>query len=158
MSAAAGPAHQDRALERSLTRWQFAGVVVLLALVVSFPLYKALEGPRRTRALTARDQALVATGRQLWALNCSSCHGDRGQGIDAPALNSKQFLGGTTDEQIHRIVSTGITGSEMPAWLSDFGGPLTDDQIAALTAYLRSWQPKAPDRPDWRTPNAAPTP
>jgi mono/diheme cytochrome c family protein len=155
VSRSGGAAGDDAALRASLTRWQVAGVVLLLVLVVSFPLYKAVEGARREDALVARNRALVTTGHQLWGLDCSSCHGDQGQGVDAPALNAKQFLGTITDEQMHRIISSGITGSEMPAWLSDFGGPLTDDQIEAVVAYIRSWQPRAPDRPDWRNPGGS---
>src|SRR6266542_3128415 len=52
-------------------------------------------------------------------------HGDNGQGVDAPALRSKQFLTGVADDQMHRIVAAGITGTEMPAWWDEFGGPLT---------------------------------
>ena len=129
-------------------------MVVFLALVLAFPAYKGVEATRRDKALTARETALVSSGRQLWALNCASCHGDQGEGVDAPALRSKQFLDSITDEQMHRIVAAGITGSEMPAWWDEFGGPLTDDQIAAVVAWVRSWQPSAPDRPDWRNPGA----
>jgi mono/diheme cytochrome c family protein len=142
----------DPALQESLRRWQWAGILVFLALVVSFPLYKAVESTRRDTALAARETALVRTGHQLWLLNCSSCHGDNGEGIDAPALNSQQFLGSIRDEQMHRIVASGITGTEMPAWWDEFGGPLTDDQIEAVVAYVRSWEKTAPDRPDWRNP------
>jgi mono/diheme cytochrome c family protein len=144
--------HDDAWLRRSLLRWQVAGVVVFILLVASFPVYKAVESPRRHDAMLARQVALVTSGRQLWGLNCSSCHGDRGQGINAPALNSKQFLQSISDEQMHRIVAAGITGTGMPSWWNEFGGPLTDEQIEAVVAYVRSWQPKAPSRPDWRTP------
>jgi mono/diheme cytochrome c family protein len=156
MSAPPRPAiHEDAALQRSLVRWQAAGVVVFLILVASFPLYKAAEGPRRERALIARDQALVTTGGQLWRLDCASCHGDNGQGGVGPALRSQQFLTGITDEQMHRIVSAGITGTAMPAWSDEFGGPLTDDQIAAIVAYVRSWQKGAPSVPNWRNPQGS---
>src|SRR5438045_7838451 len=40
--------------------------LVFILLVASFPLYKAVEGPRRANALTARDTALKTSGRQLW--------------------------------------------------------------------------------------------
>jgi mono/diheme cytochrome c family protein len=153
MSAPPRPAiHEDQAVQHGLFRWQVAGVIVFVVLVASFPLYKAVEGPRRDRALAARNAALVTTGRQLWALNCASCHGDNGQGVDAPALRSQQFLSSIVDEQMHRIVAAGITGTEMPAWSDEFGGPLTDDQIAAIVAYVRSWQKNAPSVPDWRNP------
>jgi mono/diheme cytochrome c family protein len=154
-SAPRGGLHDDASLRQSLFRWQVAGVVVFILLVASFPLYKAVEGSRRHDALLARQVALVTSGGQLWGLNCASCHGDRGQGVDAPALNSKQFLQSITDEQMHRIVAAGITGTGMPAWWNEFGGPLTDEQIEAVVAYVRSWQPRAPSRPDWRNPSGA---
>jgi mono/diheme cytochrome c family protein len=143
--------HEDAPVRSSLRHWQVAGVVVFLLLVVSFPLYKAVEGPRRDRALVARENALVTSGRQLWRLDCASCHGDNGQGVDAPALRSKEFLTGITDEQMHRIVAAGITGTAMPSWWDEFGGPLTDEEISAVVADVRSWQPNAPSVPDWRS-------
>ena len=150
--------HDDPALVRSLFRWQAAGVAVFVLLVAAFPLYKAVEGPRRHDALVAQQTALVQSGRQLWGLNCSSCHGDRGQGVDAPALNSKQFLTAISDDQMHRIVSTGIIGTAMPAWWDEYGGPLTDQQIAAIVAYIRSWEKTARSRLDWRNPQGSPSP
>jgi hypothetical protein len=76
-----------------------------------------------------------------------------GQGISAPALNSQQFLTSVTDAQMTNIIRGGIPGTAMPAWLTDYGGPLTDQEIAALVTYIRSWEPTAPSRPDWRTPS-----
>lgn len=155
MSSRPRPAiHEDPGLRGSLFRWQVLGVVVFLLLVASFPLYKAVEGPRRKHALTARETALVTTGHQLWALDCASCHGDRGQGGVGPALRSQQFLTSITDDQMHRIVAAGITGSAMPAWWDEFGGPMTDDQIAAVVAYVLSWQKNAPSVPNWRSPQS----
>jgi mono/diheme cytochrome c family protein len=142
--------HESRELRRSLTRWQAAGVVVLLLLVLAFPLYKAVESGRRADALAAYQTALVTSGQQLFGLNCASCHGTNGQGVDAPALNSQQFLTSVSDEQMHGVIAGGIPGTEMPAWWDEYGGPLTDQQIAAIVAYVRSWQKTAPSVPDWR--------
>jgi mono/diheme cytochrome c family protein len=135
-----------------------AGVVVFLMLVLAFPLYRAVDSTRRDTAFADQQTALVTSGQHLWALNCASCHGEQGQGPDAPALNSQEFLTAVSDEQIHRIVSAGITGTEMPSWLNEFGGPLTDQEIAAIVAYVRSWEPTAPSRPDWRAPSPSPEP
>ncbi|HEX9377157.1 MAG TPA: cytochrome c [Actinomycetota bacterium] len=150
--AGAGPLHEDARLRRSLGHWQWAGLVVFLVLVASFPLYKAVESGRRADALAARQAALVTTGHRLWSPDCSSCHGDNGEGVDAPALNSKQFLESVSDGQMHHIVQSGVPGTEMPAWWDEFGGQLTDDEIAALVAYVRSWEKSAPSRPNWRNP------
>jgi mono/diheme cytochrome c family protein len=143
------PIHEDLPLRRSLGRWQTVGSLFLFVLVLAFPLYKAVEGPRRAEALASEERALVSTGEQLWGLNCASCHGVNGEGVSAPALNSQQFLTSVTDEQIHGIVAGGIPGTSMPAWWNEFGGPLTDQQIAAVVAFLRSWGKDAPSVPNW---------
>src|SRR5581483_8382603 len=120
--------------------------------------------PRGSRA-PAQPRSLAERGRRgpAPARGClppvqgrgvgASCHGASGQGIDAPALNSRQFLGSVEDEQMHGIIAGGIPGTEMPAWWNEYGGPLTDQQIQAIVAYIRSWQKTAPDRPDWRNPS-----
>jgi mono/diheme cytochrome c family protein len=143
----------DPALVRSTRRWQQAGIWLMLVLVLSFPLYKLTESSRRANAAALQQQAQITTGTQLWALNCAECHGKMGQGISAPALNSQQFLTSVTDAQMTNIIRGGIPGTAMPAWLTDYGGPLTDQEIAALVTYIRSWEPTAPSRPDWRTPS-----
>ena len=48
---------------------------------------------------------------------------------------------------MHGIIRGGIPGTEMPAWWNEYGGPLTDQQIAELVAYVRSLQPTAPSVP-----------
>ena len=142
----------DPRLVRSTRRWQQAGIWLMLVLVLSFPLYKLTESSRRANAAALQQQAQITTGTQLWALNCAECHGKMSQGISAPALNSQQFLTSVTDAQMTNIIRGGIPGTAMPAWLTDYGGPLTDQEIAALVTYIRSWEPTAPSRPDWRIP------
>jgi mono/diheme cytochrome c family protein len=142
-------------LRRSTRRWQVAGIWVFLVLVLSFPAYRLTEDARLNGALQSQNQAQTLAGGQLWALNCAECHGAMGEGVTAPALNSQEFLSSVSDEQVKGIIAGGIPGSEMPAWLADYGGPLTQQQIDALVAYIRSWQPTAPSVPDWRTLNGS---
>ena len=83
----------------------------------------------------------LAHGEWLFNLTCTQCHGADGYGTAmAPALNSQQFLTDTPDAAIQQIIALGVSGTRMPAW----GGRLTEYDIAALTAYLRSWEPTAP--------------
>jgi mono/diheme cytochrome c family protein len=138
-------------VRRSTRRWQMAAIWVLLALVLSFPLYKMTEGSRLEAARASQRSAQLAAAGQLWSLNCAECHGKTGQGVDAPALNAKEFLASVSDQQIRGIIAGGVPGTAMPAWLSDYGGPLTEQQIEAMVVYLRSWEANAPSRPDWRT-------
>ncbi len=139
-------------VRRSTRRWQIAGVWVFLVLVLSFPAYRLTESSRRSDAEVSQNAAQIAAGQQLWSENCATCHGTTGEGITAPALNSQEFLASVTDQQIAGIIEGGVPGSEMPAWLADYGGSLTQQQIEAIVAYVRSWQSTAPSRPDWRTP------
>jgi mono/diheme cytochrome c family protein len=144
--------HDDPAMQRSLRRWQRWGAVIFLLLVLAFPMYLVTEATRRDSALASREVALTGAGRQVWAQSCAPCHGVTGEGVDAPALNSAEFLQTAGDEQIHSITAVGIPGTEMPAWWNEIGGPLTDEQIAAVVAFVRSWEDTAPSRPNWRTP------
>ena len=143
---------EDPELARSTYRWQRAGAFLLFLLVLAFPVYRATDGSRRDSALAAQNAALLSQGHELWGTNCMSCHGITGQGGTAPALNSQEFLTSVNDEQIHGIIAGGIPGTAMPAWLNDYGGPLTDEQIVALVTYMRAWEKNAPSVPNWRTP------
>lgn len=83
----------------------------------------------------------IATGEWLYSLTCAQCHGVDGYGtLLAPALNSQQFLNNTPDAAVQQIIALGVSGTKMPAW----GGRLTEQDISALVAYLRSWEPTAP--------------
>jgi len=84
---------------------------------------------------------LIASGEKLFRVLCTQCHGASGQGTPlAPTLNSQTFLNDTPDAAIGQIIAMGVEGTIMPAW----GGRLTETDIAAITAYMRSWQPTAP--------------
>ena len=108
-------------VRRSTRRWQIAGVWVFLVLVLSFPAYRLTESSRRSDAEVSQNAAQIAAGQQLWGENCATCHGTTGEGITAPALNSQEFLASVTDQQIAGIIEGGVPGSEMPAWLADYG-------------------------------------
>ncbi len=91
----------------------------------------------------------LAHGEWLYSLTCAQCHGAQGYGTPmAPPLNSQGFLTGTPDAAIEQIIALGVPGTRMPAW----GGRLSEYDMAALTAYLRSWEPTAPVIADVNTP------
>ena len=137
-------------LDRSLNRHLAAGIVLMGVLIAAFVLYKIREPELRATARGEQVAEYTELGSQLFANNCSSCHGDNGEGEDAPTLNAKEFLQTTTDEQIRLITAGGITGTDMPTWSIDMGGSLTDQQIEQIVTYMRSWESTAPSVPDWR--------
>jgi len=140
----------DKGLESRTNGWMVAGIVLMLIGVLAFPIYRIYEPTARAEAAEETQNNLARAGAALWSASCASCHGAIGQGVDAPALNSIQFLTIVTDDQIASIVNSGIPGTEMVAYGQQFDGPLTRAQIASVVACIRSWEKDAPDRPDWR--------
>jgi mono/diheme cytochrome c family protein len=137
-------------LQRSLDRHYAWGLVFMAVLILGFLLYGLQEPTLRAHAARDQQATYAHLGEGLFANNCASCHGRAATGGSAPTLNSKQFLTSTSDEQARLLIAGGVSGTSMPAWSLDFGGPLTDEQIRQLVAYLRSLQPNAPDVPNWR--------
>ena len=74
----------------------------------------------------------VATGSQLYAQSCASCHGAKLQGVSAPALTGAAMAGAKLNlSQLRTIVTT-----QMPL---NAPGSLKPDQYAAIIAYLLSY-------------------
>lgn len=111
-----------------ITRWQeiqFAGIEL-----------PTIEVPTIDMSPTA-----IAEGQRLYSLLCTQCHGTQGYGTPlAPALNNQVFLADTPNAAIQQIIAGGVSGTAMPAW----AGYLSEANIAAITAFIRSWEPNAP--------------
>jgi mono/diheme cytochrome c family protein len=140
----------DPELEKSTNKVMLWGAILMLAMVAVFPLYRSFEPAARDEARAAQLVSLQSEGEQIWSVNCASCHGLNGEGGVGPALNSKQFLQASSDDQTSLLVSVGVPGTQMSAYSQDFGGPLTSEQIKSVAVFMRSWEPDAPDNPDWR--------
>jgi mono/diheme cytochrome c family protein len=73
-------------------------------------------------------------GGELFVENCAVCHGVNGQGRIGASLES--FPGIDPRSEIEATVAAGIPGSVMPAWSRAKGGPLTDQDIRDIAAYV----------------------
>ena len=108
----------------------------------------APRAPRDEVATSPADQdggaqTSAAHGAALYARMCAVCHGDRGQGYvadEATALAHPDFLASVSDAYLRFAIRVGRTGTKMSAWHADRGGPLSDADVDALVAHLRSWQ------------------
>jgi mono/diheme cytochrome c family protein len=84
----------------------------------------------------------IALGSDLYAANCSRCHGPEGQGTQrAPSLNVKSVLTNTSDQALQQIITNGVPGTAMPAW----GARMTDVDIQAIVGFIRQWEATAPE-------------
>ena len=102
----------------------------------------------QTRLASAAKNLLtgrVQRGQEIYTEQCIACHGVDGEGGAGPALNSRQLLKNTPDEIFFSVIRSGVPNTQMPSWSVDFGGPLTDEAIRDVVAFLRAWEPNAPD-------------
>lgn len=95
------------------------------------------------RPITQDPRRMERAGEGLYRRYCSLCHGRDGEGYaadDAPMLANQEWLRTATDDFMRAAIVDGRPGTAMSAWSQRHGGPLNDVQIAAIMAYIRSWQ------------------
>ncbi|MBV8114905.1 MAG: c-type cytochrome [Silvibacterium sp.] len=74
----------------------------------------------------------------LYGENCAGCHGRDGQNGAAYDLANPVYQSWVDDAAIHKIISGGESGTQMPAFGLAAGGFLTDAQIDALVHGMRT--------------------
>jgi cytochrome c oxidase cbb3-type subunit 3 len=97
-------------------------------------------------------------GKQLFAKNCSACHGAQGEGghgtgvtfsrprdlpIIAPALNNSGFLASASDAMIKSTLMHGRKGTPMISFLKQ---GLSEQDIDDLVSYVRSFEKNPLDK------------
>lgn len=111
----------------------------------------------RTAPIDPNDPAQVSLGRTIYQQNCASCHGADHGGqpnwrerrpdgrLPAPPHDSSGHTWHHPDDVLFSITKEGITAHAPPGYQSDmpaFRETLTDGQIRAVLAYLKStWPP-----------------
>jgi cytochrome c oxidase cbb3-type subunit 3 len=74
----------------------------------------------------------IENGALLYGANCAQCHGAGGDGMPGVELKTGTFKRAATDQDLARLLTTGIPGTAMPAT------NLTPGEADALVAYLRT--------------------
>ncbi|MBV9618032.1 MAG: cytochrome c, partial [Verrucomicrobia bacterium] len=79
-----------------------------------------------------------------WSNNCVQCHGrdgsantPMGKALNAKNLRSAEIQASFTDAEAVEAIKNGVKRDGAMAMLP-FGGSLTDDEIKALLAYVRT--------------------
>jgi putative heme-binding domain-containing protein len=78
------------------------------------------------------NQGDVELGFTLYNANCITCHGANGDGISGINLRTGQFRRIATDDDLNRLIQTGIPGTAMPS------GRYSTAELGGLVAYVRS--------------------
>jgi mono/diheme cytochrome c family protein len=94
----------------------------------------------------------LAVGQQLFAKNCTPCHGDFGEGGPNPTragdiiapISTSEFLKTRDDATLRAIISQGQPNFGMSPFGTANGGPLSEDEVDSIVAYIRSWEANPP--------------
>ncbi len=165
MAANRKPYYDDEELEGPrLTRVLGIGVILLVIIVIGLPLYWILEPSRLAGATDAKEEQFIEWGSNLFAptadggFNCAGCHGGmNGGGGAAPYNLTDPATGAVTavswaapavntifyrfsEDEVRFILVYGRPFSPMSPWGLEGGGPMNDQQIDTLIAYMRSIQ------------------
>jgi putative heme-binding domain-containing protein len=100
--------------------------LVVLTIALGFTL---LPPPAFAQHETAAD---LLDGERAFRNTCANCHGPDGDVIAGIDLGRGRFRRALTDEDLVRIIRTGIPNTPMP------GSPMTVEQAQKIVAYLRS--------------------
>jgi cytochrome c oxidase cbb3-type subunit 3 len=80
----------------------------------------------------------VASFDRLYKQNCSACHGENGSGGPALDLANPKYQALVDDASLKRWITSGMPGTQMPAFGESAGGFLTSRQVDVLVAGMRA--------------------
>jgi mono/diheme cytochrome c family protein len=85
-----------------------------------------------------------ADPRTNWMNNCMQCHGpdgsantSMGKALNAKDLTNAQIQSSFTDSEATAAIKDGVTKDGITKMIA-FGGKLSDDEIKAVVAYIRT--------------------
>jgi putative heme-binding domain-containing protein len=78
------------------------------------------------------SRADIEAGQRLYGPQCQVCHGATGDGVPGIDLRLGRFRRATTDEDIARVITTGVPGAGMPAFV------LQPAELTGVIAFIRA--------------------
>jgi mono/diheme cytochrome c family protein len=124
-------------------------------LLIAIALATSMAGAAWFAAGRGMGSEQIASGRQVYAEHCASCHGAELEGqpdwqmrlpngrMPAPPHDASGHTWHHSDSQLFTIVKEGVSAI-VPDYENDmpvFEGVLTDEQIHAVLAYIKSTWP-----------------
>ncbi len=125
----------------------------VLFVVLGMLVYIVNDNRRADTTTTGVIEKEADSGAELFAANCSQCHGPKGEGAIGPALDRPEWHAGdpaydetAVSNLIRNVLNRGQyspqPGINMPAWSKDYGGPFNEQQIEDVVRFIThgDWQ------------------
>ncbi len=93
------------------------------------------------------DNETIAAGKQLFTINCVTCHGDGGQGTIGPNLTDDYWIHGGGIKNVFKTIKYGVPAKGMITWMNQLN-PKKMQQVASYVITLKGTNPpggKAPE-------------
>lgn len=121
----------------------FLIVLLNFILVGACAAYSAIDLPVRApdQEKWTMDES-IERGALLYANNCRTCHGNKGEGFVGPPLNTPALQDqepltlAANQHMLRRTLYCGRANTLMPAWLNTNGGALNNIQIENIINFL----------------------
>ena len=78
------------------------------------------------------SQADIELGSRLYGANCALCHGVNGDAVPSIDLRSGKFRRASSDEELGRLILTGVPGTAMPPH------KFQSAELTGIVAYVRA--------------------
>lgn len=149
-------------------RLKTLGVVLISAMAAFTMLYWFTDGSRREAVAVEQEEELLHFGEIVFSddpsapesAGCARCHGTDGEGGEIPndpegrsapslrtaSLANKLNVNGNYVNLVVThggVVVSGNVNSLMPAWGIEAGGPLTRQQVEAVSTLVEGWAEEA---------------
>ena len=85
------------------------------------------------------SQTLIETGRPIYQANCAGCHGDGATPPRLPFVPSHGNDGHTWHHPDRSLVGWILDGTGQPSSMPAFRGKLTESEVRAVLAYIKSF-------------------
>jgi mono/diheme cytochrome c family protein len=105
----------------------------------------AVPSEFKDRRIPSKDTISAATGKQLFDVQCAFCHGQGGSGDAAlgalmyprAAILPASRTQTKSDGELYWLIAHGVNLTGMPAFGTDYGGAMSEDEIWSLVSYVR---------------------
>ncbi len=122
-------------------------IAFVFFVVLGMVVYVLNDNSRAATTFGNQIEHEAEAGSELFAANCSQCHGPKGEGAIGPALDREEWHAGSAkyddvavSDFLKKVLYRGQyspqPGIQMPAWHRDFGGPFNDQQLEDVIRFI----------------------